>query len=88
MAGLGGGTPGRSRGTRTRSTPGRIAQCTGTGIQTASPSMPTGIRSELALTTTVRAVSTRRPSVRLPRSRPTACRTLPIVTATTQTGQT
>ena len=44
--------------------------------KTASTSMPTGIRSELAVTTTVRAASTRRPVVCLPRSRPTACPTL------------
>ena len=53
MAGLGGGTPGRSRGTRTRSTPGRIVQCTGTGNVTASPSMPTGIRPASLVTTTL-----------------------------------
>jgi hypothetical protein len=83
MVALGGGTPGRSRGTRTRSAPGRIAQRTGTGRETASPSMPTGMRSELAVITTVRAVSARRPVVCLPRSRPTACPTLSTVTATT-----
>ena len=41
--GCGSGTPGRLRGTRTRSASGRIVQRTGVGIRTDSPSMPTGI---------------------------------------------
>jgi len=40
--GFGGAMPGRSRGTQTRSAPGRIVHSTGVGIDTASPSMPTG----------------------------------------------
>ena len=41
--GFGWGTPGRSDGTQTRSAPGRIVHTTGVGIDTASPSIPTGI---------------------------------------------
>ena len=43
VGGRGSGTPGRLRGTRTRSASGRIAQRTGVGIRTDSPSIPTGI---------------------------------------------
>jgi hypothetical protein len=41
--GFGAGTPGRSRGTQTRSTPGQTAQATGADITIDSPSTPTGI---------------------------------------------
>ena len=60
-AALGGGTPGRSLGTRTRSTFGRMVQRTGVGIMTVSPSMPTGISGTSASTTTSSAVSVVRP---------------------------
>jgi len=52
-------------------------------METASPSMPTGIRSDPAVTTTSREVSTRKPVPCRPRSKPTACHTLSAVTATT-----
>ena len=38
----GGRTPGRSRGSRTRSAPGRTVHRTGVDSRTVSPSMPTG----------------------------------------------
>ena len=50
MGGRGSGTPGRSPGTRTRSDSGRIVQCTGVAISTASLSIPTGICGWLRLT--------------------------------------
>jgi hypothetical protein len=83
MAAAGGGTPGRCRGTRTRSAPGRIVQRTGDGSETDSPSMPTGTGPASLLTTTVRAVSTRSPGEPRPRSRPTAWAALPTLSATT-----
>ena len=39
--GFGAGTPGRSRGTQTRSAPGETVQVTGVDIKTDSPSTPT-----------------------------------------------
>ena len=54
-------TPGRWRGTRTRSAFGRMVQRTGVGIMTVSPSMPTGISGTSASTTTSSAVSAVRP---------------------------
>src|SRR5208283_718076 len=47
--GFGAGTPGRSFGTQTRSADGEIVQVTGVGIDTASPSTPTGIWAASAL---------------------------------------
>ena len=58
IPGLGGRTPGRSRGTRTRSARGRITHCTGVGIMTVSPSIPTGISGTSASTTTSPAART------------------------------
>ena len=54
-------TPGRSRGTQTRSAPGRISHRTGVGIDTASPSMPTGIRGASAVISMFFVVSTLQP---------------------------
>lgn len=56
------GTPGRCRGTRTRSLPGAMWQCTGVGRIVASPSRPTSISARSASTTTSRAVTTVSPS--------------------------
>ena len=47
--GFGAGTPGRSLGTQTRSADEEIVQVTGVDIDTASPSMPTGIWAASAL---------------------------------------
>ena len=43
IGGFGAGTPGRSRGTQTRSAPGETVQVTGVDISIDSPSTPTGI---------------------------------------------
>jgi hypothetical protein len=52
MIGLGSGTPGRSRGTRTRRAAGWTVQRTGVSSNSASPSTPTGIWDASASTTT------------------------------------
>src|SRR5215469_3315085 len=80
---FGGRTPGRWRGTRTRSAPGWIAHFTGAGKDTASPSIPTGIVAVVAMTVTCRAVLTVRPVARLPRNSAAACRAPSTAMATT-----
>jgi hypothetical protein len=81
--GSGGVAPGRLRGTRTRSAPGRMLHTTGVGSDTASPSTPTGTRAVSAVTVTSCAVSMVRPPDRLPRSSRTASLALLTVTPTT-----
>src|SRR5690242_21591655 len=47
IGGFGGTTPGRSRGTQTRSAPGEMVQTTGVDIDSASPSRSEEHTSEL-----------------------------------------
>ena len=81
MMGLGSGTPGRSRGTRTRRAAGRIVQRTGVSSTSASPSTPTGIWAASASMTTSRPARLMSPLERLPRNRPAAWAALWTVTA-------
>src|SRR6516225_10657298 len=81
--GFGAGTPGRTRGTQTRSAPGETVQVTGVDISIDSPSTPTGICGASAVTSICFVVSTLTPAARLPRSRSTACPAVRTVTPTT-----
>ncbi|MGO8895374.1 MAG: hypothetical protein ACLP8X_39555 [Streptosporangiaceae bacterium] len=64
FGGFGAGTPGRSRGTQTRSARGETVQVTGVDISIDSPSTPTGICGASVLISICFAVSTLSPGLR------------------------
>ena len=70
MTGVGSGTPGRSRGTRTRRAAGCTVQRTGVSSSSASPSTPTGIWAASASMTTSRAGQPGQPPRAAPAQQP------------------